>query len=352
MSRPTTPALTPANPAPLAWTTAEVETYLRQGGTALHGVAAGSMSQVIHEGLTRLPDSDIHAIAVYIADRMGGDAKGGGNQAALAQAMTRAAAPVPADTDPGAHLYAAACASCHYNRGPMPAAVRPELGLNSALTSPDPSTLIQVILHGVGTDEGLPGLAMPAYAHALDDQEIAQLAASGVADIALATEGIDLFEDLVVMPCYEWHHCVIAPPGLPILREQPLTLEKIAEYPIVTYDFSFAGRIKINEAFERAGLRPNVVFTAIDSDVIKTYVRLGMGVGFVAEMAMREEPPNSDLVARPLGPLLGSNVTRIAFKRGAYLRNYVYSFSELLSDRLSRKLIEKAMTGEADDFDL
>ncbi|ODV13977.1 MAG: aldehyde dehydrogenase [Rhodanobacter sp. SCN 68-63] len=170
------PALTPANPAPLAWTTAEIETYLRQGGTALHGVAAGSMSQVIHEGLARLPDSDIHAIAVYIADRMGGDAKGGGNQAALAQAMTRAAAPVHTDTDPGAHLYAAACASCHYNRGPMPAAVRPELGLNSALTSPDPSTLIQVILHGVGTDEGLPGLAMPAYAHALDDQEIAQLA--------------------------------------------------------------------------------------------------------------------------------------------------------------------------------
>ncbi|HEX5307246.1 MAG TPA: cytochrome c [Dyella sp.] len=171
------PALTAANPAPLAWTTAEIETYLRQGGTALHGVAAGSMSQVIHQGLARLPDSDIHAIAVYFADRMGGDAQGAGNDAALVKAMARAGAPVNADIDPGAHLYAAACASCHYNRGPMPAAVRPELGLNSALTSPDPSTLIQVILHGVGTAEGLPAVAMPAYGSALDDQEIAQLAA-------------------------------------------------------------------------------------------------------------------------------------------------------------------------------
>ena len=95
-----------------------------------------------------------------------------------------------------------------------------------------------------------------------------------------------------------------------------------------------------------------MVLEAIDSDVIKTYVRLGMGVGIVAEMAMREEPAGSDLVARPLGSLLGSNVTRIAFKRGAYLRNYVYVFAELLSDRLSRKLIEKAMNGDASDFGL
>ena len=108
------------------------------------------------------------------------------------------------------------------------------------------------------------------HLHQGDPMQIAQLAASGVADVAIATEGIDLFEELVVMSCYDWNHCVIAPPGLPILRDQPLTLEKIAQYPIVTYDFSFAGRIKINDAFERAGLRPNVVFSAIDSDVIKT----------------------------------------------------------------------------------
>jgi mono/diheme cytochrome c family protein len=170
------PALTTANPAPVAWTTQEIYDYLHQGGTALHGVAAGPMAPVVR-GLARLPDADVHAIAVYVADRMGGDAKAAGNDAALAQAMARAHAPADADLDPGAHLYAAACASCHYNRGPMPLAVRPELGLNSALTSPDPSSLIQVILHGMQADDGLHGLVMPAYAHALSDEEIAQLAA-------------------------------------------------------------------------------------------------------------------------------------------------------------------------------
>jgi LysR family cys regulon transcriptional activator len=143
---------------------------------------------------------------------------------------------------------------------------------------------------------------------------------------------------------------MVVPRDHPLAEVERVHLDQLAAQPLVTYHSSFTGRTRIDRAFAARNLTPNIVLEAIDSDVIKTYVRLGMGVGIVAEMAMREEPPNSDLVAKPLGALLGQNVTRVAFKRGAYLRNYVYSFAELLSDRLSRKLIERAMSGEATDF--
>lgn len=170
-------ALTRANPAPLPWTADEIYAYLRNGGTALHGVAAGSMSQVIHQGLDKLPDSDVHAIATYFADRMGNQGQGAASDAALARVMAASAQSMKSAADPAAGLYAAACASCHYNHGPMPSILRPELGLNSALTSADPSTLIQVILHGVSAQEGLPGLVMPAYAHSFSDAQLAALVA-------------------------------------------------------------------------------------------------------------------------------------------------------------------------------
>lgn len=181
------------------------------------------------------------------------------------------------------------------------------------------------------------------HLHQGNPTQIAQLAASGVADIAIATEGIDLFEDLVVMPCYEWHHCVIAPPGLPILRAQPLTLEKIAEYPIVTYDFSFAGRIKINEAFERAGLRPNVVFTAIDSDVIKTYVEIGIGIGLMASMAFNPER-DTNLRMLDASHLFEPCTTRLGVRRGSHLRGYMYEFIEMFAPRLTREVVDKTMS--------
>jgi LysR family cys regulon transcriptional activator len=178
--------------------------------------------------------------------------------------------------------------------------------------------------------------------HQGNPMQVAQLAASGVADIAIATEGIDLFEDLAVMPCYDWHHCVIAPPGVPILRERPLTLEKIAEYPIVTYDFSFAGRIKINEAFERAGLRPNVVFTAVDSDVIKTYVEIGIGIGLMAGMAFDAE---RDVNLRMLDAshLFAPCTTRLGIRRGSHLRGYMYDFIEMFAPKLTREVVDRAL---------
>lgn len=188
--------------------------------------------------------------------------------------------------------------------------------------------------------EGYPNVRL--HLHQGNPTQIAQLAASEVADLAIATEGIDQFEDLIVMPCYEWNHCVIAPPGLPILRDAPLTLEKIAEYPIVTYDFSFAGRAKINEAFERRGLRPNVVFSAIDADVIKTYVEIGLGIGVMARMAFDAER-DTNLRMLDASHLFEPCTTRLGIRRGSHLRGYMYAFIEMFAPHLDRRHVDEAM---------
>ncbi len=180
------------------------------------------------------------------------------------------------------------------------------------------------------------------HLHQGNPGQIAQWVASGVADIAVATEGMALYEDLVTLSCFEWTHCVIAPPGLPILREDPLTLEAIAQYPIVTYDVAFAGRSKINEAFEQAGLRPNVVFSAIDSDVIKTYVEIGLGIGLMASMAFDPER-DKNLRMMDAGHLFEPNTTRIGLRRGMHLRGYMYAFIELFAPKLDRRAVDAAM---------
>jgi LysR family cys regulon transcriptional activator len=196
----------------------------------------------------------------------------------------------------------------------------------------------------------LPNLRISLHQGSPD--QVARMLIDETADLGLATESLAQYPELVTLPCYEWQHVMVVPREHPLAASERISLEQLAGEPLVSYHPSFTGRTRIDKAFASRHLTPNIVLEAIDSDVIKTYVRLGMGVGIVAEMAMREEPVGSDLVARPLGTLLGSNVTRVAFKRGAYLRNYVYSFAELLSERLPRKLIEKAMNGEADDFSL
>ncbi len=198
--------------------------------------------------------------------------------------------------------------------------------------------------------KNLPQLRISLHQGSPD--QVAKMLLDETADLGLATESLAQYPELVTLPCYEWQHVMVVPRDHPLASAERISLEQLAGEPLVSYHPSFTGRTRIDKAFASRHLTPNVVLEAIDSDVIKTYVRLGMGVGIVAEMAMREEPAGSDLVARPLGTLLGSNVTRIAFKRGAYLRNYVYSFAELLSERLSRKLIEKAMNGDATDFGL
>jgi len=144
---------------------------------------------------------------------------------------------------------------------------------------------------------------------------------------------------------------MVVPASHPLAAVERPTLEQLAAVPLVSYHPSFTGRTRIDAAFAKAQLKPEIVLEAIDSDVIKTYVRSGLGVGIVAEMATRDEPAGGDLVTRPVGHLFGDNLSRVAFRRGAYLRSYVYTFAELLSDRLTRALIIKAMNGSSESAD-
>jgi LysR family cys regulon transcriptional activator len=170
-----------------------------------------------------------------------------------------------------------------------------------------------------------------------------------VAEIGIATESLDHYDELITLPCYEWQHMLVMPADHPLARQSNITLEELAEQPLITYHPSFTGRTKIDEAFAAKRLHPRIALEAIDSDVIKTYVRLGLGVGIVAEMALRDDGTNADLISLPAGQLFGANVARVAFKRSAYLRNFVYKFAELVSDKLTREQIARAMSGRLND---
>ena len=183
-------------------------------------------------------------------------------------------------------------------------------------------------------------------------EQVAKMVSEEVGDFGLATESLNDFADLVTLPCYEWQHVLVLPAGHPLASLDRITLEDLAPLPLISYHPSFSGRKRIDQAFATRKLVPDIVLEAIDADVIKTYVKLGLGVGIVAEIAMREEAQGSELVSRPVGHLFGVNVARIAFKRGAYLRNFVYAFVETLSDRLTRNLVERAMSGDAQDYQL
>jgi LysR family cys regulon transcriptional activator len=182
--------------------------------------------------------------------------------------------------------------------------------------------------------------------------QVAQMVTDEVADIGIATEALVEYEELVTLPCYEWQHAVVMPSNHPLTQVERLTLEDLAMHPLVSYHPSFSGRTRVDRAFAARRLNPNIVLEAIDADVIKTYVRLGLGIGLLAEIAVRDDPPGGDLVSRPVGHLFGQNVTRVAFKRGAYLRNFVYAFAEMMSDRLSRALITRAMSSDPQDYQL
>ncbi|AYQ29437.1 MULTISPECIES: CysB family HTH-type transcriptional regulator [unclassified Polaromonas] len=188
--------------------------------------------------------------------------------------------------------------------------------------------------------------------HQGSPDQVARMVLDEVAEIGIATESLTQYEDLVTLPCYEWQHMLVIPVDHPLAKKENITLEDLADEPLITYHPSFTGRTKIDLAFAAKRLQPRIALEAIDSDVIKTYVRLGLGVGIVAEMAIKEDGTNSDLVAIPAGPLFGINVARVAFKRSAYLRNFVYKFAELLSDKLDRALITKAMAGRVNDYEV
>ena len=155
-------------------------------------------------------------------------------------------------------------------------------------------------------------------------RELAERVISGEADIAIATETLDRYPELITQPLYRWYHCVVVPKNHPLVNEKRLTLEKIARYPIVTYDAAFTGRTALDETFASAGVDINVVLTAIDTDVIKTYVRQGLGIGIIASVAMDER--DLDLVALDGSKLFPERTTKLATKKGTYLRGYVKDF--------------------------
>jgi len=184
--------------------------------------------------------------------------------------------------------------------------------------------------------------------HQGSPSQIAEWTIKGDAGIAIATEALDQYPQLVMLPCYQWEHCVIAPDGHPILAEKTLSLAALAKWPLITYDPAFAGRSLINKAFERAQLAPNVVLAALDADVIKTYVSLGLGLGIIARMAY-DAARDIGLQALDAGHLFGSNTTRIGLRRGTYIRQYEYDFIELFASQLTKKAVDMAMAGPGAD---
>ena len=180
--------------------------------------------------------------------------------------------------------------------------------------------------------------------HQGNPQQVAEQTAAGEADVGIATEALSDYPELVTLPCYRWNRCVIVRRGDPLAKTRPLTLEALAQHPIVTYDFAFTGRSAINAAFAAKGLEPNVVLTALDTDVIKTYVELGMGAGIIAEMAY---DPVKDVAFEMLeaGHLFAASTTRLALRRGVFLRGFAYRFIALFAPLYSRAAVDAALAG-------
>jgi LysR family cys regulon transcriptional activator len=180
--------------------------------------------------------------------------------------------------------------------------------------------------------------------HQGNPTQICDQVVAGEADVCVATEMIDRYAELVSLPVYQWNRCVVVPPKHPLLRKA-LTLEALAQHPIVTYDYAFANRSLVQKAFEVRGLSPQIVLSAQDSDVIKTYVELGLGVGILAKMAF---DPQRDRALRAIDAshLFESSTTRLGIKRGAYLRRYAYDFIETFAPQLPRALVERVVQGE------
>jgi LysR family cys regulon transcriptional activator len=180
---------------------------------------------------------------------------------------------------------------------------------------------------------------------------IGRMVIAGEADVAIATESLDEFPELLALPSYQWQHCVVALPGHPLLDAGRLRLEELAQHPLVTYSPEFAGRTHIDQAFAAKALKPDIVLAAVDSDVIKSYVELGLGVGVIAAMAF-DAARDRSLRAIDAGHLFGTNTTRIAVRRGAYLRAYVYDFIERFAPHLTRTAVDRAMAGSGESYEL
>jgi LysR family cys regulon transcriptional activator len=181
--------------------------------------------------------------------------------------------------------------------------------------------------------------------------QLAEMVLAGEADIAIATEALDQYPKLLALAGYQWRHCVVVPAKHALLKERRITLEMLAQYPIITYDAAFAGRSHIDDAFRAQGLAPDIVLSAVDSDVIKTYVELGLGIGIIAAVAF-DEKRDQPLRAADIGHLFGTMTTRIAVRRGTTLRGFAYDFMELFSPRLTRAVVDATLKGEGSSYEL
>ena len=184
------------------------------------------------------------------------------------------------------------------------------------------------------------------HMHQGTPMQIAELAADGTADLAIATEAMEHFRDLLMLPCYTWNRAVLVPKSHPLAEESILTLQNISKYPIVTYTFGFTGRSKLDEAFQAQNLPVKLVFTAADADVIKTYVRLGLGIGIIAKMAF-DPAADRDLVALDASHLFADSVTHVGVKKNKQLRGYMYDFIEKFAPHLNRDLVQELIWTES-----
>ena len=183
-------------------------------------------------------------------------------------------------------------------------------------------------------------------------RHLAEMVLHEQADLAIATESLALTPGLETLPCYSWDHTVVVRPDHPLAelsrqKDFALTLEHIASYPVVTYDRAFSGRRSVDDAFEKQGIRPDIVLEAIDADVIKTYVDVGLGIGIIAGVAF-EPLRDVNLVSLPAGHLFGTHTTRIAIKSGVFLRDYVYTFISMLAPELEPERVRDLVEGRQD----
>ena len=181
--------------------------------------------------------------------------------------------------------------------------------------------------------------------------QVCDLVIAGEADLVIATEAVAEAPELLSLPCYAWNRCVIAPLGHPILESDPLSLEAIARWPIVTYDGAFTGRGRMNRAFQTHGLEPRIALTALDADVIKTYVRMGLGIGLIAQMAHDPET-DAGLGVVDASHLFDASVTHLGIRRKSWLRGYVYAFIEGFAPHLTRRVIERALSEGGSDYEI
>jgi LysR family cys regulon transcriptional activator len=178
--------------------------------------------------------------------------------------------------------------------------------------------------------------------HQGNPTQVSEQVQSGEADIGIATEAISHYDKILCLPAYQWNRCVVVPQGHPLIKDVPLTLKKLTQYPLITYDFAFTGGSLVSRVFEQEGLQPNVVLTAIDADVIKTYVGLGLGVGLLANMAYDAER-DANLVAIDAKHLFPDSTTFVGVRRDAYLRKFAYDFIQLLAPSFDRRAVNEAL---------